>query len=465
MKEIGGYFELECQHGKMWHPNGGYVNSGSNALRLAVRTYQIKKLYVPDFTCPVVWNAVRAENCECSFYHVGDDFLPDREFASDDYILYNNYFGICSKQVDYITQKYSNVIIDNAQAFYMPHSGIASIYSPRKFFGVPDGGILTCNKNVYLPQERSMSWNRCLHLLKRHDSGASAAYTDFKQNDEALALESPMKISALTEAMLRGIDYKSVRQKRLENFNYIHAHLRNKNKLSISLTENDIPMVYPFLCDGAAELRQKLINNKIFVAKYWSGIENPLTEILPLPIDQRYDLNNMRQILECLNMDAHTKVYIRPLKREDAFISFKWRNDPTVWKYTGRRPDRYITEEIELAWIEKALADATCRRFAICTCDSDKYIGNVQLTDITESSAQFHIFIGDRSFWGKGVASQATELLINYIKEHMSVTEVLLSVHPDNTAAQKVYLKNGFNPIDDKVNMILKIERNFGGVN
>ena len=66
-------------------------------------------------------------------------------------------------------------------------------------------------------------------------------------------------------------------------------------------------------------------------------------------------------------------IYLRPLKEENALISYKWRNDPEVWKLTGSKPDMLITPEIETSWIRKVLQDTTCRRFAIYIAESDEY--------------------------------------------------------------------------------------------
>ena len=80
-----------------------------------------------------------------------------------------------------------------------------------------------------------------------------------------------------------------------------------------------------------------------------------------------------------------SKVLIRPLQAEDALISYKWRNDPDIWVYTGSRPDREITSDIESEWIKKALSDLSSKRFAILV--DDVYVGNVQLTNISERDA------------------------------------------------------------------------------
>lgn len=142
------------------------------------------------------------------------------------------------------------------------------------------------------------------------------------------------------------------------------------------------------------------------------------------------------------------KILIRPLTIDDANVSWRWRNDAEVWAQTGQRPDKPITVDIENQWIKKVLTEELTKRFAITV--DDQYVGNVQLTDITDSTAQLHIFIGEKSFWGKGVASQAIYQILNYAKENLKLTEVYLYVNKSNLAAIKVYLKNFFVEVVDE---------------
>lgn len=136
------------------------------------------------------------------------------------------------------------------------------------------------------------------------------------------------------------------------------------------------------------------------------------------------------------------KVYIRPLKVEDAKISYQWRNDPEIWKFTGSKPDREITYEIEKEWIKKVISDESCRRFAIIA--DGNYIGNIQLTNIKDKKAEYHIFIGDKLWWGKGIAHLATYQILHYAKEELQLEEVFLSVREENIAAIKSYIKSSF---------------------
>jgi diamine N-acetyltransferase len=151
------------------------------------------------------------------------------------------------------------------------------------------------------------------------------------------------------------------------------------------------------------------------------------------------------------------KVILRDLRATDAKISYKWRNDPEVWKFTGTKPDRYITPEIEKHWIIGVLHEKNQKRFAICINENQQYIGNIQLTDINEVNAQFHIFIGDKQFWGKGIATNATKQLIKYAKEELKLNNIYLYVNPLNKAAIKVYEKIGFKKVSEDIIMNLVI--------
>ena len=152
------------------------------------------------------------------------------------------------------------------------------------------------------------------------------------------------------------------------------------------------------------------------------------------------------------------KVLIRPLRFEDAFISWKWRNDPKVWEHTGSKPNILVTEEIEKQWILEKLEERNSVRFAIEV--DDVYVGNIQLTNIIEKkTAEYHIFIGDKSYWGKGVATLATAQIIRFAKTVKNLQSLYLSVKPENNAAIRVYEKSGFIKVNDDVKMTLDLSK------
>ncbi|WP_316808008.1 GNAT family protein [Pedobacter agri] len=149
-----------------------------------------------------------------------------------------------------------------------------------------------------------------------------------------------------------------------------------------------------------------------------------------------------------------TEIYLRPLTVEDATISSKWRNDPKIWVFTKFVSSGYITSEMERQWILDRINRENEKRFAICLKINNQYIGNIQLLNITTESAEFHLFIGERQFWGKGVGYCASILLLKYAFYNLDLNCIFLEVHADNLAAFSIYKKVGFKPITQSGNFI-----------
>lgn len=309
MKSIGGYFELVCDKKPLYYQDGIYLNICRNALRYIIRALGIKRIHIPFFTCHVVDEAIQSEGCKILKYNLDKNLLPEQDFPREDFIVYNNYFGVLGQNVETLSQIYPNLIVDNAQAFYSKPNCRAVIYSPRKFFGLPDGGILRGKDIPLLNLQIGTSTSVISHLLKRLESGAEAGYEDFVINDSKLDSYPVQSMSKLTRALMGNIDYEGAKEKRLSNFAFLRQHL--KTDFPILMSMDDVPLVYPLLIENGSELRNKLIRNKIFCARYWPNVldnckvqslEYHLAKnIVSLPIDQRYGEGDMSRIISIIN--------------------------------------------------------------------------------------------------------------------------------------------------------------------
>ena len=143
-------------------------------------------------------------------------------------------------------------------------------------------------------------------------------------------------------------------------------------------------------------------------------------------------------------MSEVNEIYIRPLQHNDAKVSYKWRNDYRIWEYTGSKPDKKITLSMEREWIKGILTKKSEKRFAICICNTNEYIGNVQLTNLTDQKAEFHIFIGEQKFWGQGIGKKATVKILEIAFRELRLMQVYLYVNKKNIAALSLYTKTGF---------------------
>jgi RimJ/RimL family protein N-acetyltransferase/glycosyltransferase involved in cell wall biosynthesis len=152
------------------------------------------------------------------------------------------------------------------------------------------------------------------------------------------------------------------------------------------------------------------------------------------------------------------KVLIRPLEVNDAHFSWRWRNNPIVWEFTGNSPYDEISFEVEKEWIESVINDKKSKRFAILA--DDVYVGNIQLTNIHESEfAEYHIFIGNPNYWNKGIAKLATYQIIRYAKKVLNLKNIFLYVNPNHVQAINLYRKCGFVIVSNEIRMELDLER------
>jgi len=144
----------------------------------------------------------------------------------------------------------------------------------------------------------------------------------------------------------------------------------------------------------------------------------------------------------------NNSIYLRPLAIEDAKVSYQWRNNPDIWKYSRFVPTYTTTVETETKWLEEALVRKDQVRFAICVENSHTYIGNVQLLKMNDIDAEFHLFIGDTNWWGRGIGRKSTNLLLNYAFLEKKLQKVSLEVHKDNSPAISIYNSQGFEDKD-----------------
>ena len=321
MKSIGGYFSLELPliNGNYIHNKGIYLNSGRNALEYILSSIpNIHCLWIPYYTCDVILEPLKKMNIPYHFYSINErlEMVSEIELDENEYLLVTNYFGIKDTYIKELAFRYGkHLIVDNAQAFFTePIENIKTIYSPRKFIGVPDGGIAYIENGFDTSNlERDISYNRCSHLLKRLDLGAENGYLDFRENSHSLVNQPIKKMSELTSYILHHVEFDSIKKQRRKNFIQLHRELSGINKLNIPELESfACPMVYPFYV-STDSLKKRLIEDKIYIATYWPNVlewrksddtEYILTNrILPLPIDQRYGEDDMERILRIINKE------------------------------------------------------------------------------------------------------------------------------------------------------------------
>jgi len=313
IRPIGGYFELELpDKQQLPYPVAARFQSARAAFLALVRVGKPKRVWLPKYICNAMLSSLEKAETECMWYDVNDRLEVDTntKIGIDDWLIYVNYFGICDNKITELLKRFSpdQVVLDYSQSFFSSpvNEALATIYSPRKFFGVPDGGLLVSRLSVSLPvMQDTDSFGRMSHLMRRLGDSPEAGYAEYQHSEASLAECDPKRMSKLTERILASIDFNHAYKKRRENFLFLHEKLGGGNQLSMDIASITAPLCYPFLTHDA-NLRRQLIDNRIFVATYWAdaidrlsdeSAEKMVRNLLPLPIDQRYERKDMERLV------------------------------------------------------------------------------------------------------------------------------------------------------------------------
>ena len=269
------------------------LNLARNCLKYIIKSYGIKQLFIPYFTCPVVWQSIREVGCAVKFYHIDDKFLPITEFGKKDYILYTNYFGLFEDNCKILAKKYKNLIVDNSQGFYSKNYGIATFNSLRKFFDVPNGAYLFTD--IILENEFEQD-NLVLSSAK-----FSQNYPQFLQNELALNKEITIKmLSENVQNKMKNIDFCFEKDKRIRIFKQYDNIFRGDNEIALSLDDEEVPYCYPF-CTSNTIYNKIFKKNGIILLKLWKNYpkifgEYYLSNTAAIPLDDEILANKIISI-------------------------------------------------------------------------------------------------------------------------------------------------------------------------
>src|SRR5512142_3232804 len=142
---------------------------------------------------------------------------------------------------------------------------------------------------------------------------------------------------------------------------------------------------------------------------------------------------------------AHLR--LRAIERSDLPCFQQWLNDPEVTDGLSTYLPLSMTEEEQwcgrmsrLQPEEKPLANDLKED------GGWRLIGDIGFFNVewTNRSAEFGLFIGDKSVWNKGYGTETVQLLLKHGFETLNLHRIYLRVYSTNPRAKRSYEKAGF---------------------
>ncbi len=301
-----------------------------------------RKVLLPAYTCDTVINPFKQASWDCVYFpvdkHLRINVAQVRalyEKTPVSLMVVHPYFGMdldnteqsllkelhedgCKIVVDLTQCLFSNQVLDFVDYY---------VGSYRKWYEVPDGGYLRSNnaiRSFVQPMEENEAFvslqadsmylrglyfetgNEMVKSISRRLNKMAVEMTDNDIRVHAMAASSL--------ALMKEVDMDRCQQQRKENYHYLFHHLDEIEELEfvcIELKEvTTAPLYYTFYVHDRQALQASLAAEHIYAPVIWplpmdevlidDTIRTIYGTILAIPIDQRYDLNDMKKIVETI---------------------------------------------------------------------------------------------------------------------------------------------------------------------
>ena len=138
--------------------------------------------------------------------------------------------------------------------------------------------------------------------------------------------------------------------------------------------------------------------------------------------------------------------YLRKISIDDCDKNYlSWMNDPEINKYLE---SRFMTHTIDSLkdFVTSMNNSENNVLFAIIDKESDNHIGNIKLGNIhpIHKYADIGLIIGDKNYWGRGIATYAIKLVSEFAFDELNLRKVFAGVYENNIGSIRAFEKCGF---------------------
>jgi hypothetical protein len=352
------------QHLKNANENFQLVRDGRQAIKtvlLNIKNIKNMTCFLPAYLCKSIIQPFNELNLDIKFYGLSNILKPELDEIKDSVVFVIDYFGrdtLSNKEIYELLGRNNILILDtthsilNQEKFSVKEKSYYLISSLRKMFPIPDGGVIYSNENfnfvpVGLPtgyekslesmilrsfyintsNPGSLQNNKMKSIMKRiyGESGLKDEnlktlkqyYLSLHHDYELEKFDDvgiPQNIPAISLQIMNNISYPEIVKKRKENLKFFYKEIEEDDRFLYDFNEIKSPFMLPLKFQSETErnsVKDLLIKNDIYPPLLWDldeivpkeySYEHELRKrIMMIPIDQRYDTDNLSIVAELLN--------------------------------------------------------------------------------------------------------------------------------------------------------------------
>ena len=140
------------------------------------------------------------------------------------------------------------------------------------------------------------------------------------------------------------------------------------------------------------------------------------------------------------------RLYLRPVKISDVTkVYVSWLNSKKINQYLESRFSKHTLRSVT-NYVQKILKDHNVYFFSIILKESSRHVGNIKLgpIDWNHKLGDIGIMIGDKNSWGKGYATEAINLLVDFAFDQLNLHKLTAGSYKNNIGSIKAFQKADF---------------------
>lgn len=138
-------------------------------------------------------------------------------------------------------------------------------------------------------------------------------------------------------------------------------------------------------------------------------------------------------------------LHLRPVVLSDVTDAYvRWMNDAEVNRFMETRHREQTHEAVE-SFVRGVLANENMHFFAMVDPKDGSHIGNIKLAVTPcHGRGEISLFIGERSHWGRGLATIAISLVSDYGFAVLGLRKLTAGCYSNNVGSSRAFEKAGF---------------------
>ncbi len=189
-------------------------------------------------------------------------------------------------------------------------------------------------------------------------------------------------------------------------------------------------------------IEESMLFRAVYTSKGLKGDTITKTDSKSSPQESNTSLSNTKNEI---NIEGKN-IFLKKMRVADVTDDYcKWMNDPKIMKYLESRFTHHTIESLK-KYVQDKEKKGDEIIFAIISKRENKHIGNIKIGPINKihKFADIGLLIGNKSFWGRGIATEAIGLIVDYAFNKLNIHKLMAGVYSENIASIKAFKKNGF---------------------